>query len=98
MSHWSKGKVTLEQGFENGRIVRNTSSINLGRIEYSWGKGLLERWVMGWWSHQMIFMKGSSRKKRELSSNGVAKKAMGEGFGNNLSSVIRAQKRIQNPP
>jgi hypothetical protein len=98
MSHWSKGKVTLEQGFDNGRIVSRPSSVNLGRIESSWGKGLLERWVLGWWSHQMRFMKGSSRKKREISSNGVTRQAMGEGFGNNLPSVIRDQKRIQNPP
>jgi len=46
----------------------------------------------------MFFMKGSSRKKRELSSNGVSRKAMGEGFENNLPSVVRDQKRIQNPP
>jgi hypothetical protein len=47
----------------------------------------------------MRFMEGSSRMERELPSNGVARKAMGKGFGiKACQSVVRARKRIQNPP
>jgi hypothetical protein len=43
-------------------------------------------------------LKISSRKeKRELSSSGVARKTR-KGFGIVFQSVIRARKRIQNPP
>jgi hypothetical protein len=62
MSHWGKGKVTVEKGFDNGGVKRRLSSVNLGRLESSRGKGLLERQILGWWSHQMSFMNSSSRK------------------------------------
>jgi hypothetical protein len=54
--------------------MRRYSSVNLGRIKPSLGKCLLERWVLRLWSHQMNFMKISSKVKRELPSNGVARK------------------------
>jgi uncharacterized protein (UPF0335 family) len=47
----------------------------------------------------MSFMEGSSRMERELPSNGVTRKARGKGFGiKYCKSVVRARKRIQNPP
>jgi hypothetical protein len=76
--------------------MRRPSSVNLRRLESSGGKGW---WVLGWWSRQMSFMEGSSRMERELPSNGVVRQAMGKGFGiKACQSVVRAQKRIQNPP
>jgi hypothetical protein len=45
MIHWSEGKVTLEQGFDNERIMR-PSSVNLRRIESSLWKRFRERWVL----------------------------------------------------
>jgi hypothetical protein len=47
MSHWSEGKVTLKQGFDNGGIMRRPSSVNLGRLESSLGKGFREMWFLG---------------------------------------------------
>jgi uncharacterized protein (UPF0335 family) len=47
----------------------------------------------------MSFIKGSSRMERELPPIEVAKKAMDKGFGiKAFQSVVRARKRIQNPP
>jgi hypothetical protein len=87
VSHCVDGKETLEQGFDNRGVMRRSSSVNLRRIESSRGKGW---WVLGWWSRHMRFMKGSSRMERELLSNGVARKAMGKGFGIKVcQSVVR---------
>jgi hypothetical protein len=60
MSHWCKGKITVEKGFDNEGVERRIYVVNLGRFESSRGKGLLGRWILGWWSHQMSF--NSSRK------------------------------------
>jgi hypothetical protein len=38
VSHWSKGKGTLEKGFDNGRFERRPSSVNLRRLESSLGE------------------------------------------------------------
>jgi hypothetical protein len=83
----------LEQGFDRG-VMRRSSSVNLRRLESSWGKGW---WVLGWWSHRMSFMKGSSRMERELPSSGIVGQVR-ERLWDNLPSVVRVRKRIQNPP
>jgi hypothetical protein len=49
VSHWSKGKGTMEEGFNNGRLERRASLVNLRRLEpprrKTFGKGrFLERW------------------------------------------------------
>jgi hypothetical protein len=41
--------------------MRSSSSVNLGRIEPSLGKCVLERQVLRLWSFQMNFMKRSSK-------------------------------------
>jgi len=33
VSHWSKGKGTLEKGLDNERLERRPSSVNLRRLE-----------------------------------------------------------------
>jgi hypothetical protein len=99
VSHWSKGKGTLEKGFDNGRLERRPSSVNLRRFESPWGKSLKGRQILGRWSHQMSFKKSSSRVEGEHPSSGVTRKARGKGFGMvACQSVVRARKRIQNPP
>ena len=55
--------------------------------------------VIPQWSHQMNFMKVSSRVEGELPSSGVTKKSRGKVFGNeSCQNVVREWKRIQNPP
>jgi hypothetical protein len=99
VSHWSKGKGTLEKGFDNGRLERRPSSVNLRRFESSWGEIINGRRILGRWSRQMSFKKSSSRVEGERPSSGVSRKARGKGFGMvACQSVIRARKRIQNPP
>jgi hypothetical protein len=46
VSHWSKGKGTLEKGFDNGRLERKPSSVNFRRFEPLWGEVLREE---GFW-------------------------------------------------
>jgi hypothetical protein len=95
MSHCGEGKETLEQGFDNGRVMRRPSSVNLRRFESSWAKG---RCILGRRRSQISFMKASSIMERELSSDGVAKQAMGRGFEKKTCQIVnRARKRIQNP-
>jgi hypothetical protein len=58
------------------------------------GKGTFHKW-----SRQMSFKKSSSKVEGERPSSGVARKARGKGFGMvACQSVVRARKRIQNPP
>jgi hypothetical protein len=58
-----------------------------------------ERLVLGRWSHQMNFKRNSSRVEGECPSSGVARQVRGKGFGMvACQSVVRVQKRIQNPP
>jgi hypothetical protein len=75
VSHWSKGKGTVEKGFDNGRLERRPSSVNLRRFESPWGKSLKGRWILGRWSRQMSFKKSSSKVEGERPSSGVARKA-----------------------
>jgi hypothetical protein len=37
-SHWSKGKGTVEKGFDNGRLEGRSSLVNLRRLEPPKGK------------------------------------------------------------
>jgi hypothetical protein len=74
--------------------MRRCSLVNLGIIKPSLGKLLLERWVLRLWSRQMIFMKISSKVKRELPSNGFSKKHRGKGFGIDLPIVIMGSEKI----
>jgi hypothetical protein len=37
VSHWRKGKGTMEKGFDNGRLEGRCSSVNLRRFEPPWG-------------------------------------------------------------
>jgi hypothetical protein len=60
VSHWSKGKGTVEKGFDNERLEGRPSSVDLRRFEPPWGKRLKGRRVLGRWSHQMSFKKSSS--------------------------------------
>jgi hypothetical protein len=55
LSHWSKGKGTLEKGFDNMRLERRTYLVNLRRCESPWGKSINGRWILGRWSHHMSF-------------------------------------------
>jgi hypothetical protein len=57
----------MEKGFDNGGVKRRLSLVNLGTFESSWGKGLLERWILGSWSRHISFMKGSSIKGKGTS-------------------------------
>jgi hypothetical protein len=45
--------ITVEKGFDNRGVDRRLYAINLGRFEYSRGKGLWGRRISGWWNHQM---------------------------------------------
>jgi hypothetical protein len=55
VSHWSKRKGTMEEGFDNGRLERRSSLVNLGRLEPPKGQRLGRGRVMGRWSCQMRF-------------------------------------------
>jgi hypothetical protein len=78
VSHWSKGKGTVEEGFDNGRLERRPSLVNLRRLEPLRAKRLGRGRVMGRWSRQMSFKRGSSRKvERECSLGGFARQAKG---------------------
>jgi hypothetical protein len=46
VSHWSKGKGTVAEGFDNGRLEGRPSSVDLRRFEPPWGKGLEDE---GFW-------------------------------------------------
>jgi hypothetical protein len=62
------------------------------RLIKGWKGEIRERWVLGRWSHQMN--QEESRVEGEHPSSG----GKGKGFGIAFQSVIRVQKRIQNPP
>jgi hypothetical protein len=99
MSHWCKWEMIVEKSFDKGGVKWRLSSINLGRLEPSKGKGLLGRRNLRWWSRQMSFSSSRKERERELPSSGVAKQARGKGFGiKACQSVVRARKRIQNLP
>jgi hypothetical protein len=84
------GKGTLENGFDNERIERRPSSVNLRRLEYPRGKSLIRRWILGRWSHQMRLKEISSRVEGECPSSGVTRKSRGKGFGKeSCRSVVR---------
>jgi hypothetical protein len=78
--HWSKGKATMEKGFENKRFKGRPFLINLRRLEYPWGKGLMGRWVLGRWRYEMSIKKRTSRVEGEHRSIGVSWQARSEGF------------------
>jgi hypothetical protein len=80
MIHWCKWEITVKKLFYNRGMERRPCLVSFGRFESSKGKGLLGRRILGWRSHQMSFMKISSRKEkeRELTSSGVARKDRGK--------------------
>jgi hypothetical protein len=57
----------VEKGFDNGGVKWRLSSVNLGRLESSRGKGLLGRQILGWWSRQMSFNSSKERKGKGTS-------------------------------
>jgi hypothetical protein len=90
VSHCGERKATLEKGFDNRRIMRRPSSVNLRRLESSRGKGW---WVLGWSSCQMSFMKGSSRMERELPQMESPGKLWVKVLGSNLAKVSLGVER-----
>jgi hypothetical protein len=82
VSHWSKRKGTMEEGFNNGRLERRPSLVNLRRLEPPRGKRFGKGRVLGRWSRQMSFKMSSSRKvERERPLGGVTRKAKGKALG-----------------
>jgi hypothetical protein len=72
--HWSKGKGTVEKGFDNGRLLRRPSLVNIRRFEPPLGKTLKGRRVLGRWSCQMSFKKSSSKVEGGHPLAGVVRK------------------------
>ena len=60
--HWNKRKGIMENGFDNGRLERRPSLVNLRRLEPPRGKRFGERRVLGRWSRKMSFKMSSSRR------------------------------------
>jgi hypothetical protein len=90
-NHWSKEKVTVKKGFDNERLGRRPSSVDLRRFEFPWGKSINGRQILGRWSRHMRFKKSSSKLGGEHPSSGVAMKARGKGFGMvTCQNVVRA--------
>jgi hypothetical protein len=82
VSHWSKRKGIMEKGFNNGRLERRPSLVNLRRFEPPRGKRFGKGRVLGRWSHQMRFKMSSSRKVEiEHPLGGVTRKAKGKDLG-----------------
>jgi hypothetical protein len=66
------------KGFDNGRLERRPSLVDLRRLEPPRGKRFGRGRVLGRWSRQMSFKRSSSRKvERERPLGGVARKAKG---------------------
>jgi hypothetical protein len=65
----------MEKGFDNGGVKWRISSVNLGRLESSRGKGLLGRWILGWWSHQMSFISSKEGKGKGTSLKWSSRKS-----------------------
>jgi hypothetical protein len=66
------------------------SSVNLGRLESSLGKGFKGMWILRLWSHQMS-LEISSKGERELPLGGFARKTR-KRIWDNFPSVIMGQK------
>jgi hypothetical protein len=85
VSHWRKGKGTIEDGFDNMRLERRPSLVNLRRLEPPRGKRLGRGRVLVGWSRHMSFKKISSRKvERECPLGGVTGKDKGLRLRDNL--------------
>jgi len=70
--HWIKGKGTLENRFDNGRIKRRPYLVELRRLEPPMGKILGRGRVLGGCIHQMRFNMISTRNmEREHPLGGV---------------------------
>jgi hypothetical protein len=68
----------MEEGFDNERLEKRTSLVNLRNIEPTKGKRFGKGRVFGGWSHQMRFKRISSRKvEREHPLGGGTRKVKG---------------------
>jgi hypothetical protein len=80
--HWSKGKGTLKEGFDNKRLEGRPSLVYLIRFEPPKGKMIRRGRVLGRWSRKMSFKKRSSKKvESERPLGGFSRQAREEDLG-----------------